>query len=297
MNTPANPLLYVTYPLSAILILTLAIGTGVYLTRRFRLPWRLYLIGGAIFVLSQVFHIPFNAGVSLLFRDGYLPTPPDAWLPAFNAIFLGLSAGLFEEVARFLGLRWWAKEARSWSRCLLYGAGHGGFEALFVGGLILLSYLVMVALQGSDLAAILPPDQLNTAQAQADAYWTVTWYDSILGFVERAFTLPVQISLSILVLQVFVRRQIRWLWFAIAWHALIDAIVVYLARSWNVYAVEGVVAVFAVASLGIIFALRQEEEDIPVEEARPDSSQLRTIQDLPPIEETPDRLEDTRYTE
>ncbi|HLE14455.1 MAG TPA: hypothetical protein VI776_06890, partial [Anaerolineales bacterium] len=55
-----NSILVYTYPLSAVLIFVLAIGVGLFLTHKFHLSWRLYWIGGAIFILSQVFHLPFN---------------------------------------------------------------------------------------------------------------------------------------------------------------------------------------------------------------------------------------------
>ena len=51
------------------------------------------------------------------------------------------------------------------------------------------------------------------------------------------------------------------------WHTLLDAVVVYFSRvwagaEWSLYALEGLVALFSVLSIAIIFALRQPE---PVE--------------------------------
>jgi uncharacterized membrane protein YhfC len=291
-----NTILYLTYPLSGILCILLAVAVGAYLTRRYRMGWRVFFIGGAIFIISQVFHIPFNVGVSLLFREGILPLPSEKWLPAFNAVFLGLSAGVFEETARYFGYRWWAKDARSWAKGLLYGTGHGGAEAIFVGGLILLSYIVMVALRGSDLSGLLTPDQQELFRNQETTYWSLAWYDSVLGFVERAFTLPVQIGLSILVLQVFVRRRIRWLWIAILWHASVDAIVVYALNYLSIYFIEGIVALFGIASIGIIFLLHQEEPVEKDEESPPYLDPSPPVE-LPPIEETNLNLENTRYSD
>jgi uncharacterized membrane protein YhfC len=295
VHTPANPILYFTYPLSAVLILALAIGVGIFLTRKFHIPWRFYLIGGVVFVLSQVLHIPFNIGIGFLFRDGYLAAPPERLLPIFNAAFLGLSAGLFEEVARYLGLRWWAREVRTWSKGLLYGAGHGGTEAIIVGGLILTTYLAMLALQGSEPSTILPSNQVEVVRTQAGAYWSLPWYDSLLGFVERTLTLPVQIALAVLVLQAYIRKQLRWLGFAIVWHALLDAVAVYTIRIWNVYIVEAIVGIFAIASLGIIFALRQTEAEEPHDIGSIDIPMPIQASDLLPIEETSEKIDSTRY--
>jgi uncharacterized membrane protein YhfC len=291
-----NNILYLTYLLSGLLCICLAVGAGAFLTRRFHLSWRLFWIGGAVFLLSQVFHIPFNAGVSLLFREGMLPAPAERWQLAFNAAFLGLSAGIFEETARYLGYRWWAKEARTWSKGLLYGAGHGGFEAIIVGGLILLSFLVMIALQGSEIPAVLSPEQQDLLRSQQQAYWSVNWYDSLLGFAERAFALPVQLSLSILVLQAFVRGRMRWLFIAILWHALIDAGVVFSAGNLTIYLVEGIVALFGLASAGIIAILYKGEPKEEIEGELPISKQPPPIS-LTPAEVTEENLEETRYTD
>ena len=64
-------LLIITRLLNWLLMIGLPVGLGVYLTRRFRLGWRLWWIGAATFVLSQVGHIPFNWILTRLFALGY----------------------------------------------------------------------------------------------------------------------------------------------------------------------------------------------------------------------------------
>ena len=287
-------ILEITFPLSSILTILFAFGLGFYLTRKFKLGWRLYWIGAAVFILSQVFHIPFNIGLTYLFRIGFIPSPPESWQPIFNAVVLGLSAGIFEEIARYAGYRWWAKEARSWSKGLLYGAGHGGIEAILVGVLVMYTFLQMYTLRGLDLAAVVPADQLEGASAQVSAYWSSAWYDSFLSTLERLLTIPVQIGLSIIVLQVFTRRQAYWLLIAILWHALVDAVAVYAAGAWGVYVAEAFIALFAMISILVIFLLRQTEpEPIPEPAINPPAPD-RLFEPLS-IEETQDNIEKSRY--
>lgn len=286
-------ILYITHALNGLLMIVMPIGLGFYLTRKYRLSWQLYWVGGAIFILSQVFHIPFNALVSLLFQTGRLPPPSVEWRLAFNSILLGLSAGFFEEFARYLMYRWWTKDARSWSKALLLGAGHGGVEAIVLGILVFISYFIMIAMQGIDLTKIVSGTQLSVAQAQLTAYWSYPWLDSLLGAVERLFTLCVQVSFSVMVLQVFTRKKLYWLFIAITWHASIDAIAVYAASLWGPYVTEALVGGYAIASLVLIYALRQPEMPEVIEEMPP----------LPPpptftpteIIETEDKIQETRY--
>ena len=124
-----NSILFFTYPFGIFVVLVLVIGLGVYLTRKYNLGWRLFWIGAALFIIAQVLHIPFNLLIDRLFRNGVLPSVPEGYQVLFSAVFLGLSAAFFEELTRYAGLRWWAKEARSWAKGLLFGYGWGGMEA------------------------------------------------------------------------------------------------------------------------------------------------------------------------
>jgi uncharacterized membrane protein YhfC len=291
-------LLAFTHFLNGLLMAAIPIGLGVYLTRKFRLGWWLFWIGAGTFVLSQVGHIPFNYLLTVLFQRGILPSPPLAWSTLFNAIVLGLSAGLWEELMRFAAYRWWAKDARSWRKAILMGAGHGGIEAIITGLLVLVTFLQMLALRGADLSTLVPPEQLELARQQVSAYWSSPWYMNFLGAVERIFTLPMHIALSVLVLQCFTRRQARWLVLAILWHAFVNAVAIVASRTWGVggmggLAVEGLIGISALINLGIIFALRRPEPEAAAEDTPAPAPAVRP--ELPPVEETEQNLESTRF--
>jgi uncharacterized membrane protein YhfC len=293
-----NSILLFTYPFGILVVLALVIGLGVYLTRKYNLGWRLYWIGAALFIVAQVFHIPFNLLIDRLIRNGVLPTVPEQYQLLFSAVFLGLSAALFEEITRYAGLRWWVKDARSWSKGLLFGSGWGGMEAIIFFAIpLLLNYVIFLALRTQDLSGMLAPEQLAPLQQGLELFWGVAWYDSLLGAAERIMVIPIQIAFTILVLQVFIRGQSRWLWFAILWHALLDAVAVVGVRTWGAYVTEALVLIFSLASLGMIFGLRSEE---PGEEAEEDDEdgKLQTGQaELPPIEETEENIDQTRFTD
>ena len=293
-------ILYFTYPLSALLIIFLVFGLAIYLIRKYQLGWRLFFIGAAGFIISQILHIPFNVLLlNPLLRNLSSSSLPGVLVFATTGLLLGLSAGLFEEFTRYGLFRWWAREARSWAKGLLLGTGWGGSEAvLFAAIPILLSYLVMLTLKTVELPDLLPPDQMELIKQSSAAYWSIPWYDSLLGFVERAFAIPIQISLSVLVLQVFTRQQSRWLWVAIGWHTLVDGLVVFALSiwqgySWLFYAIEALAGLFAVISLVIIFRQKQPEP-VPhpgqIPPATPGDAST-----LPPLEVTSENLSESRY--
>lgn len=287
-----------TYPFGILVVLTLVIGLGVYLTRKYDLGWRLYWIGAALFIIAQVFHIPFNLLIDRLFRNGVLPSVPGEYQLLFSAVFLGLSAALFEEITRYIGFRWWAKDARSWAKGLLFGSGWGGMEAvLFFAIPLLLNYVIFLALRTQDLSGMLPPEQLAPLQEGLKIFWGVAWYDSLLGAIERTLVIPIQIAFTILVLQVFIRRQIRWLWFAIILHALFDAVAVIGVRTWGVYITEALFLFFSLISLGMIFVLQSDEPEVMEQEDYTEDSPQVDQLELSPIEVTEENIDQTRFTD
>jgi uncharacterized membrane protein YhfC len=282
--------LILTYALNGILMIALPIGLAIFLVKKWKMGWQTWWVGVVTFILSQVGHIPFNWGVdALLDRTGIIFWPMAAQ-QVFSAVFLGLSAGIFEETARYLVLRFWLKKARSWRNGVLFGAGHGGAEATILGILVLTSFVSMLVVRNMNLAEVLPAAQIETAGQQIAAYWSVPWYDSLMGALERLFTLPVQIALAVLVMQVFTRKNILWLVYAILFHALIDGCAVFLAPHLGVYWTEALLGTFSVISLLIIFLLKKPEPESPVIVV-PESK----ITVLNPVEETQENLDATRY--
>jgi uncharacterized membrane protein YhfC len=285
--------------LSASLMVLMPLGLGFALARRLGLRWRLFAIGAVTFVGSQVLHIPFNAWVlGPLFQRLGLSEATQGLPLAIVAGALGLSAGIFEEGARTIVYRFWLKGSRSWSQALMFGAGHGGIEAILLGGLALMALFQLISLRGVDLATVLPADQLELARAQVEAYWSAPWYEALLPAVERASALCLQVSLAVLVLQAFTRHNPLWVVLAIAWHALIDAVAVIAMAVWGVYVSEGLVALGALASLGILWRLWRPEAAGPVEpipDALPPVVGFTQIGDLPPS--TPEKLDNSRYTD
>jgi uncharacterized membrane protein YhfC len=285
-------LLSITYFLNAVIMIAVGLVVGWVIVWRYHLPWRYFGVGAITFILSQVGHIPFNGLISGWLFPGGNPAADNLPGVLAVAVFVGLSSGFFEESARGLMYRFALKDARSWASGLLAGAGHGGIEAVIFGGLTLWAYLQAFALQGApDLSAVVPAEQLADAQAFLAAYWSVPWYASLLGALERLLALPLHLALSVLVLQAFTRKQPWWWWAAVLWHALANG-VAYTAMTLtgNAYLTEVLLAGFTLGSFAILRALWQPEP-LPV---NPVSSAPRPIE-IRPVEETPEDLEKSKF--
>lgn len=287
-------MLYFTYALNFLLMIVLPIGLGFFLARRYGLAWRLFFAGGITFILAQLFHIPFNFALTLAFKKDILPAPPPQWHLLFNALVLGLSAALFEEFARYISLRYFLKKQRSWKKALMFGAGHGGTEAVILGIIAAIAYINLIVLRSNPvLLESLSPTQLQAVQQQLQAYWSAPWYMSILGAVERVFTICFHLSAAVLVMQIFLRNQWRWLGLAIAWHWLLDGLTVYVVGMWGALATEGMLGLLALVSLGIVFALRSTDSSPPPPAASVETPPSSPEGPWPAL--TPDLLERSRY--
>ena len=277
--------------LNPILMILFGLGAGIVVSRQRNVTWRLYGIGALTFIGSQVLHIPFNAWVlNPMLGDVISRAQQEETIALIIlAIALGLSAGVFEETSRYLVYRFWIRQSRSWKDGLMFGAGHGGIEAILLGILTLFTVINIFALANQDLSTVIPEGQLPLAIAQIEAFWAVPWYEVLLGAAERLIAVSFHIAASLLVLQVFRRRQLIWLFGAIGLHTLLNALAVYGASTWGTVATEGVLAVFGVACIGIIFWLRPKEQEEPPDLDPPPLPELQQA----PV--TNDQVEDSKY--
>ena len=228
--------------------------------RRLGVSWRYFGFGALIFFLFQIItRVPAVQVIQGLITPQLQASKTllIAWL-----VILALTAGLFEEVGRYVGYRWFmGREEKTWSKAVMYGVGHGGLEAMLLVGWPLILTLVRVlpfssmnldALPASQHAQIV--HQLNAINAQP--IWT-----TVVGAWERLWAVPFHIAMSVVVLQVFRRNTIGWLWLAILAHTVFDFTAVMIPQVLGPglntsLVVEGWVAVSGVVSLWILWKLR-----------------------------------------
>ena len=285
--------MYFTHFINALLMVVLPVSLSFLVVSKYKISWRLWWIGGTIFVLSQIGHIPFNNFIGQILNKTNMVYWTKTNQVIFNALFLGVSAGIWEEFARYAMYRWWSREARNWRTGILLGLGHGGFESIIIGLIALYTFLQMMAIRNIDISSIVPPAQLSNATKSISIYWAMPWYDSLIGSFERALTLPIQIALSLLILQVFLRKKIKWLWAAIGYHAIVDTTAVLLISFTNVYITELLIILFSIFSIWIIFYLRSSEFNRGIVSIKPGPDEEKIM--IEDVLETIENLDDTIY--
>jgi uncharacterized membrane protein YhfC len=208
--------------------------------------------GAVGFIASQVVHIPLNLVIDWFVKRPFMPRPAPSHRIYVTATILGLTAGLCEETARYLVLRFWQKSARGYRAAIAYGVGHGGCEAILVGLGSGASLLAMA------LARWLGPGLMRVPARQVQLYWATAAYEPLLAGLERVFAVTFHLSASLLVMQALVRRS-RWpLVLAIAWHAFTDGGAIVVVRHHGIIAAEEFAAATTVVSALIILACRRD---------------------------------------
>ncbi|RVU98491.1 YhfC family intramembrane metalloprotease [Coriobacteriales bacterium OH1046] len=169
------------------------------------------------------------------------------------ALYGGVMAGLFEETGRFIAFKTVLRNRQAKdANALMYGAGHGGFEAAALLGISMINNLAYSFMINSGNAAALtgslPAGQLAQVEAAIQGLITAPSYQFLLGGVERIFAVMLQLSLSVLVWFAAKHRGRRHLYpLAILIHLAVDAVAVVLSGSgMPAILVEAVVGVMAI---------------------------------------------------
>jgi len=244
--------------ISLLLSLVFPLVVAIVLHKKLRFAWKSVLVGALVFLVFQILtRIPLLQYVQRAFsyqafsmRHGIL-----------TGFLVALSAGLFEEIGRYVGFRLLLRRHLNWEGGIAYGIGHGGLESLYIGTAFL-NYLIYSFLIN---AGKVPP-QLPTSVISALTDTSPPLF--VVGGIERVLAFTIQIGLSLVVLYGIKSKKGLFLLLAIVLHTLLDFGAVMFAG--NTLIVETYVAVFAAASL--VWILKSKRLFIEKESLDPEQS-------------------------
>lgn len=237
------------------LLLPLVLIVILYIKKRISLLSA--LVGALVFLVFQLLtRIP-------LLR--LLGTTPFYQQMAGNLVllglFLGLTAGLFEEVGRYLAFRFLLKGRWQIKNGVAYGLGHGGFEAFVLVGLTYVNNLVYsLAINAGRFDQTIGPALGPAAGTVKQALTQTPAYIFALAGVERIFALSIQVALSLVVLFALRRNNLVYLLYAIVLHALVDFPLVFIGQIPN-GVLWAELYVLVLAAVAFIFILRTWKKD------------------------------------
>jgi uncharacterized membrane protein YhfC len=224
--------------------------------------WKYFWFGALVFLVFQLLtRLPLATVLQETVLASLLRTSTTftwAWL-----VVLAVTAGLFEEVGRYVGYRlFMRREPKTWSKAVMFGLGHESLESMvLVGGQIVLTLLSIAILSVININS-LPAAQRQAAIQQVAAINAQPVWLPLLAAWGRLWSFPLQVALSVMVLQVFRQRQMRWLFLAILFHALVDFLTFAFPQAFgqnttSELLVNGMLCVFGLLGLWIIWRLRE----------------------------------------
>jgi ABC-2 type transport system permease protein len=224
--------------ISILLCLILPIFLFTQLRKRWKISWIFFAIGAGGFIFSQIVHIPLNYLLTNIhwIADLESATGIPLWR---TAILMGLTAGLCEELTRWLVLVLVTKFQRKSPdgvTALGLGIGHGGIEAIILGTVLSASNIIA--------AVVIKLNAPSIMQIEADKWTLIKDYylpifnlpgSGLLLIVERLIAIVLHVSLSYWVWRAFSRNKKGLLLAAILYHTFVDMLVVLLSINGTNY--------------------------------------------------------------
>lgn len=208
---------FLTAGIAAILIPIIAILIFKLKNRDVKL--RYIFIGAATFLVFALMleQIPHVVLLPTVMKSG----------AAVYVLYGTLCAGIFEETGRFVAFKLFCKKENDPRASIMCGLGHGGFEAMILLGMTMISYAitaVTINTLGTDVVfGSLPAEQLATAEAQLEQLVQYNMSGALLGIAERILAMTLHTSLSVVVFAAIKMRGKLWLYpAAVLLHALFD---------------------------------------------------------------------------
>lgn len=225
------------------------VGLLIFFKKKYNVSVKSFFVGcGVMFLFALVLEQQVHAVV--LGSSIGASITGNIWL---YALYGGLMAGLFEESGRFLAIRFvLKKEHADDHNALMYGAGHGGFEAFVILTISMINNLIYSVMinTGQTEALLAPLDEVSkgTLQTAFDTLITTPSWQFLMSPVERIAALSAQIALSVIVWFAASGKQSRvsLLLLAIVLHAILDVVAVVLSGTGvPIIAIEAVLWIMA----------------------------------------------------
>ncbi len=229
-----------------------------------RMNWKAMFIGAGFFVVFVIILESLLHMVVLGTDPSQSAIYKNPWL---MMLYGGFAAGIFEETARLICFRFIVKVNKNESiyTGISYGLGHGGIEAIFIGGLAAVSNLIMSIMHNSGsldtMTVVLSGEELIAFNQGIDIIMSTAPDMFLLSGLERMIALVLQISLSLFVLKAVADKKWWYFIYAILIHAGIDmfAVLYQLGIITNVYILIGIILVLT--SVVTFFAFRFYNRD------------------------------------
>ncbi len=241
--------------ISLTIVLALPIGLAIYFVKKEKASIKSILVGALVFIVFQILtRVPLLQALSQ--QAWYFKMASNVVL---LGIFLGLTAGLFEEIGRFLGFKLLLKNRLSWADGVAFGIGHGSIEAILLVGLSFINSIFYSFSINSgtfdSITANLPSDAVYLLKNQLI---NTPSHLFLTAGVERIFAMALQIAFTLVVLYGVKKKAFKYVVLAICLHFLVDSpLPLLMASGLNIWVIEIFVGICA--AIALYFIIKSKE--------------------------------------
>ena len=228
---------------SLLISLIAVIAVFLYGRKKLRAPVTSFFVGFGTFVL-------FALVLESLLHNLIYPTPAgqkiwsSTWL---YALYGGTAAAVFEETGRIFAARTFLRKRNDPANAFMYGAGHGGIEALTVGVVTEISNLSLAFMvnagKAADILAPLSGAQYDAALEQLRALGGDSTAFFLAGY-ERILAIATHICASLILFRGLREHRHGLVVLCYVLHFALDAILVLINKAFGAIAAEAFCTVF-----------------------------------------------------
>lgn len=204
-----------------------------------------FLTGAIVFTIFQMLiRIPLLQNV-LSNMQWFIELSMNPWL---YGLFLGVTAGIAEEVGRYLGFKTILRDRLSFDDGIAYGLGHGGIEAIIILGVTNINNLILaISINNGTYEALMNKSNGMITDGLKQQFINMSVNNMAMGGIERIFAIILQIAMTLIVLYAVREKKFKYILYAILIHTVIDAPVVILPQvfGFTTVSMEAVIAVMA----------------------------------------------------
>lgn len=212
--------------LTLLVCFVLPIVLILWFNRKYRSKPEMFAAGFIVFLVFELFtRLPFLSAITE--KEQYVTFLS---APILYALLLGFSAGLFDEVGRFIYYRTFVRDHMTWENGVAMGIGFGSLEAMVVtGGVYARRFM---------FAVMFNLGRFGTAESNPDIAALVEELQSIplnihlFAGLERIFMLVIHTAFSLLTMIAAKRGKLSLLLLCTVIHGLTISAAVFLNESY-----------------------------------------------------------------
>lgn len=252
--------LIISITIALVITIGLPIAAGYWVKNRLGVPWRIITYGALGYFIVQALLILLFNGLNALVENEIVTFSDQGFITAQIALSV-VATALVGVLIRWVGMKYLNENLDNLEAAYGIGVGYGGAESIILVGLPLLTtFITMLTNMNIDpQTTTLDP----AVVAQLEELWQVPAYIPLAGSIERISAFVMHITVTILILQVFKRKNAIWLAVAFGLELVVNGLIVGLAEVGLMYGWLILISmVLMVGNLYILYQLNAFDFDI-----------------------------------